>query len=142
MCRLYGVSAAGFYAWKQREPSVRAMEDERLMRECGIRACSVSLYRRMPGTARFYGSIGCQVHERPITGPDQVWVSDVTYLKVSGQWRYLATVMDRYSRRVLGWAQAIRSRQPRQGTIPHSDRGAEFLAYAFRRQLNTAGLVQ
>ena len=196
MCRLHGVSAAGFYAWKQREPSARAVEDERLvgqirqvhqdsrqtygsprvhaalkqqgeqagkrrierlMRQRGIRACSASLYRRMPGTARFYGTIGCQVHERQVTGPDQVWVTDVTYLKVSGQWRYLATVMDRYSRRVLGWAlsaeksarvvsralsQAIRSRQPPVGTILHSDRGAEFLAYGLRRQLNRAGLVQ
>jgi putative transposase len=196
MCRLYGVSAAGFYAWKQRDPSARAIEDERLaeqirqvhldsretygsprvhaalkqqgeqaskrrierlMRERGIRACSASLYRRMPGTARFYGTIGCQVHERQVTAPDQVWVSDVTYLKVSGQWRYLATVMDRYSRRVLGWAvsaeksvqvvrraltQALRARQPAAGTILHSDRGAEFLAYAFRGQLHRAGLVQ
>ena len=196
MCRLYGVSAAGFYAWKQRDPSLRALEDERLaeqirqvhqdsrqtygsprvhaalkrqgesagkrrieriMRQRGIRACSAGLYRRMPGTTRFYGSIGCQVHEREVTAPDQVWVSDVTYLKVSGQWRYLATVMDRYSRRVLGWsvspekstqvvkaalAQAIRSRQPTHGTILHSDRGSEFLAYAYRAQLDRAGMVQ
>lgn len=196
MCRLYGVSPAGFYAWKQRDPSARSIEDERLvgqirrvhqgsrqtygsprvhaalkrqgeqagkrrierlMRERGIRACSASLYRRMPGTARFYGSIGCQALEREVTGSDQVWVSDVTYLKVAGQWRYLATVMDRHSRRVLGWAvsaeksgqvvrraltRAIASRRPAQGTILHSDRGAEFLAYALRRQLTRAGLVQ
>lgn len=196
MCRLYGVSPAGFYAWKQRDPSARSVEDERLvdqiqrvhqdsrqtygsprvhaalkkqgeqasrrrierlMRERGIRACSAGLYRRLPGTARFYGSIGCQIHEREVTGPDQVWVSDVTYLKVSGQWRYLATVMDRYSRRVLGWsvseqksgqlvrralARAIHARRPAEGTILHSDRGAEFLAYGLRRQLNRIGMVQ
>jgi putative transposase len=196
MCRLYGVSAAGFYAWKSRSASDRAVEDERLaaqirqvhadnrqvygsprvhqalrqqgelvgkrrveriMRERGIRGCAANLYRRLPGLTRFYGTIGCQVHEAAVTAANQVWVSDVTYLKVAGRWRYLATVMDRHSRRLLGWAlsadkgvqvvrralsAALRTRQPTAGTIFHSDRGSEFLAYGLREQLQQAGLVQ
>jgi transposase InsO family protein len=196
MCRVNGVSPAGYYAWKRRPVSLRASEDqrlehqirqvhehsrqtygsprvhealcrqgevagkrrvERIMRERGIRGCAADLYRRMPGTARFFGTTECKAHQINVTAPDQVWVSDVTYLKVSGQWRYLATVMDRYSRRLLGWAlsqekgqavvqralaAAIRTRQPRPGTIFHSDRGSEFLAYEVREQLSKAGMVQ
>ncbi len=196
MCRLYAVSPAGFYAWKQRSPSQRAVEDERLaqsirkvharsrqtygsprvheslrrrghavgkrrveriMRERGIRGCSADLYRRSPGTGRFFGTINCKAHQATVTAPDQVWVSDVTYLKVSGQWRYLATVMDRHSRKLLGWAlspekgqavvqralaAATRGRRTTAGTIFHSDRGSEFLAYDVRQQLHRAGMVQ
>jgi transposase InsO family protein len=111
----------------------------------------------MPGLGRFFRREGdCSLLvNRSITAPDQVWVGDVTYLKVSGQWRYLATVMDRYSRRILGWSlgmqrtsqltrralrQALVARKPEAGTIFHSDRGVEYLGYDFTRALTRAGL--
>jgi putative transposase len=129
---------------------------ERLMREHGIRACSASLYRRLPGLGRFYASVGNRVQELAVTRPDQVWVTDVTYLKVNGAWRYLATVMDRHTR-LIGWAlaaeqsaavvrralqQAIRRRRPPTGTFVHSDRGVEFLADTTKQTLQRSGLVQ
>jgi transposase InsO family protein len=111
----------------------------------------------MPGTRRFFGEIPNRVLEVTTTALGQVWVGDVTYLKIGCGWRYLAVVLDRHSRRVLGWRlglrrdlrltmgalnRAVARRRLPPGLIFHSDRGVEYSAYAFRARLATLGITQ
>jgi len=127
------------------------------MREAGLKGRSARIYRRMPGTRRFFGDIPNRVLEVKTTAPGQVWVGDVTYLKVGSGWRYLAVVLDRHSRRVLGWAlrsrrdlaltlkalnRAVSRRRLTSGLIFHSDRGVEFSAYALRARLAALSIIQ
>ena len=130
---------------------------ERIMRENGIRACSADLYRRVPGSTRRYLTANNEIYRKSITQVNQVWVGDVTYLRMNGQWRYLATVMDCYSRRLIGWAygrertaqlairalrKAIKLCPPSEHTVFHSDRGSEYVAYPYQRVLSQAGIAR
>jgi putative transposase len=73
--------------------------------------------------------------------PDQVWVTDITYIRTHEGWLYLAAVMDLYSRRVVGWSMqptlarelvldsllmAVWRRRPKSEVILHSDQGVQF----------------
>lgn len=144
-------------ALRRRGAAVGRRRVERLMRENGIQSSAHKLYRRMPGLARFFTSGENKAHALEVTRPDQLWVGDVTYLKAGGEWRYLATVMDRCSRRILGWSygyektaaltaralrQALKTRRPTEGTIFHSDRGVEYLASGYRELLSRNAIEQ
>ena len=80
-------------------------------------------------------------------GQDIAWVGDVTYIKTWQGWAYVATVIDCFSRRVVGFAiadhmrtgliiealrMAVLHRNPPSGVIFHSDRGAQYTSYEFR----------
>ena len=88
------------------------------------------------------------------TGPNKLWVADITYIPVTSGFLYLAVVLDVWSRRVVGWAMssslatplvlaalemAIRSRQP-SGTVHHSDHGCQYTSVAYGQRLVDAGL--
>jgi len=90
------------------------------------------------------------------TAPDQVWVSDITYLRTEQGWDYLATVMDLYSRRIVGWAMqstlersltlralemAVAQRRPGPGLIHHSDRGSQYACEDYQKALQRRGLL-
>ena len=90
-----------------------------------------------------------------LTGIDQLWVADITYLRLAEQFLYLAVVLDAYSRKVVGWAlderldtglaiaalrQAIDARQPAPGLVHHSDRGVQYASHAYVRLLRDHGI--
>lgn len=129
----------------------------RLMRENELVARSAAIHRRRPGLNRFFSKITNRICDLEATGPDQIWVGDVTYLEVNGVWRYLAVVLDLYSRRVVGWSlsrhrdaslslaafkRATAKRLDIGGLYFHSDRGAEYVALRYQRWLEERGVIQ
>ena len=87
-------------------------------------------------------------------GLDQVWVADITYVRLLEQFVYLATLMDAFSRRVVGWClsreidrhlvltaleRALATRQPSAAWIHHSDQGVQYVCSAYAQRLLSAG---
>lgn len=130
---------------------------ERLMRVNGMNGRVVRVTRRQPGLKRFLvGSPNLLLEAGRPTAPNQQWAGDLTYLKLGSQLRYLAVVLDLYSRKVVAWAlgkqrpaeltsrilkEAIAKRQPEAGLIFHSDRGIEYRAFDYQKLLKKHGLV-
>jgi len=91
-----------------------------------------------------------------LTGPDQLWVADITYIRLQNEFVYMAVVLDAFSRRVIGWAlnqslrstvavdalqQAIKTRQPQSGLVHHSDRGVQYASSEYTDLLRQHGAV-
>jgi transposase InsO family protein len=196
MCRIYGVTRGGYYAWRKRPKALRTRENERLiekiqaihqdsdrsygsprihaaltqagecisenrtarlMRAHQVQARVTKLYRHNPAHHAFFAGVPNESLGQLADQPNRVWVGDVTYLKAGGVWLYLAVVMDKYSRRIVGWAvskertamlvlkalnRAVQARRPSPGLIFHSDRGIEYASYIHRDRLTQLGFVQ
>ena len=69
-----------------------------------IVALSMRGYRAKVNVHALYSRHPNRLWTTTVTKTNQVWVGDITYIKVAGTWRYLAIVMDRYSRRIIAWS--------------------------------------
>jgi putative transposase len=129
----------------------------RLMRGAGLRrrarrrfrVCLTDSNHHLPIAAnRLLGS-------RQPTQPDAVWVADITYVPTSEGWLYVAGVLDRCSRRCVGWAMsdtlatslplaaldmALTQGRPPGGLVHHSDRGVQYASTDYRQRLAAAGV--
>jgi putative transposase len=196
LCRVMQVASSGYYAWRRRPESRRAMANRvlaaqikaahtRSRKTYGRRRIHAQLRReriscsrnRVARLMRQNGLCGLRRrafrvttnsrHSFPVAenllardfrapAPDQVWVSDITYLACEEGWEYLATVMDLHSRRIVGWAMqstlersltlnalemAIAQRRPAAGLIHHSDRGVQYACGDYQAALQRHGMV-
>jgi putative transposase len=129
----------------------------RLMKQAGMRGLCPRRY--VPRTTQ-------SQHDQPIapnrlaqapppTGPNQAWVSDLTYVDTAQGWLYVAVILDLWSRRVVGWStgptlqsplvvaalqMALRHRHPPRGLLHHSDRGVQYASAQHRALLAAAGI--
>lgn len=130
---------------------------ERLMREGCLVGKAGLVHRQKPLPLNSCIQVeNIQRHIGQPTKPNQQWAGDVTYLRLNGEWQYLAVVIDLYSRKVIGWSlsnvrtvaltlaalnKAVRYRKREAGLIFHSDRGSEYGAHAYQNRLRKLGIT-
>jgi putative transposase len=128
----------------------------RLMRENDLGARRKKRFRK---TTDSNHSFPCPenlvAREFTVSAPNQVWVSDVTFIPTRERWLYLAVTLDLYARKVVGWGMgtendtdlvlralgmAVKNRRPGAGLIYHSDRGSTYAATDFSEELRRLGM--
>jgi putative transposase len=129
----------------------------RLMRLDGLAGCHPKRFRKTTDSAHPHPIAPNVVARRfTATAPNQLWVTDITYVRTWEGWLYLAAIIDVFSRRVVGWAMAdhlrtelildalamaLGERLPGVGLVHHSDRGCQYASGEYRKMLKARGIV-
>lgn len=127
----------------------------RIMRVAGLQGVSRRRGVRTTWRSKEDAPAGDLVNrEFTATGPNQLWVADITYIPTWAGFLYLAVVLDVWSRRIVGWSMrthlrtdlvlealdmALEQRRP-ESVIHHSDQGCQYTSYAFGKRCEAAGV--
>jgi len=128
----------------------------RIMRDQGLQARQSKLFRRTTDSEHGF-AVAENLLERDFhtQRPNQVWVTDLTFIRTRDGWLYLSAIIDLYSRAIVGWAMgdridtalclralnmAVRFRRPRPGLVHHSDRGVQYASHAYQKALARYGI--
>jgi transposase InsO family protein len=113
----------------------------RIMREDNLLALQPKCFRVTTNSSHNFEIYLNLAARMKLTGINQLWVADITYIRLKAEFVYLAVILDGFSRKVVGWAldrtlgmqltvgaleQAIERRQPQPGLVHHSDRGLQY----------------
>lgn len=141
---------------KEEGTAVSRKRIARLMREAGLagvsRRKSFRTTRRDPAARPAPDLVD---RKFAATGPNQLWVADMTYIPTMAGFLYLAVVLEVWSRKIVGWAMssrlatqivldalamAVEQRRPAEGVIHHSDQGCQYTSIEFGKRCREAGV--
>lgn len=130
----------------------------KIMKKNGIKAKTKRKYRATTDSRHSFSvAPNLLAREFKVAQMNRIWVGDITYIWTREGWLYLSTVIDLYSRRIVGWSvdkritkdlvinslqQAYNLRKPQEGLIYHSDRGSQYASDEFKNVLKSIGAVQ
>ncbi|MDA2241146.1 IS3 family transposase [Bacillus cereus group sp. Bc222] len=126
----------------------------RIMKEQGLQSRTVKKHKATTNSKHSY-PIHDNVLNRQfkVEKPNQVWVADITYVSTKEGWLYIASLMDLYSRKIVGWhadrtmtkelvlkalQQAYFRQKPKGSVLHHSDRGSQYASNDYQNQLHVA----
>jgi transposase InsO family protein len=170
-----GVKSAIHQAYKSSRQTYGSPRIHAALKAQGVNCCENTVAKFMrqdglkarPRRSRYKVKTTDSSHSLPVaenklareferTTPNQAWVSDITYIPTDEGWLYLATTLDLYSRRIVGWSMnermtsdlviealqmGIVQRNPPKGLMHHSDRGSQYASGAFQQMLAAHGMV-
>jgi transposase InsO family protein len=130
---------------------------ERLMQELNICAVAKKKYRATTDSKHTQPVAANHLNRNfRVNKPNQVWVADITYIYTQEGWLYLSTIMDLYSRKIIGWSlknritldlviealnMAIKQRKPSSILLLHSDWGSQYASYCYQVLLKRYGIL-
>lgn len=128
----------------------------RIMRENDIRGKKFRRYKKHRPQHHIADNSSNLLRKRePVTTINQVWVGDITFIRVGDEWNYLSVVMDLYSRKIIGWSfakqrsaklvtevvyKALKENTTTSETICHTDQGCEYSSHLYQDALKENGL--
>lgn len=130
--------------------TVNAKRVLRVMREAALLCQRKRRFVTTTDSRHGLGHYPNLVRNREVAGPNQVWVADLTYIRLPTTFCYLATILDAFSRRLVGWElssridtdltlaaldHAIAARSPAPGLIHHSDHGVQYASHRYVARL-------
>lgn len=151
------------YGWPRMTPELRrrgwAVNHKRvyrIMREDNLLCLRRRKFVRTTDSAHPFPVYPNLARAMAVTGLDQLWVADITYIRLRAEFVYLAVILDACSRRVIGWAlgrsleddlalealrQALDQRRPAPGLVHHSDRGVQYASGDYTDLLRAHGIT-
>jgi putative transposase len=128
----------------------------RMMREDNLLAVQPRTFRVTTDSAHDLEVFLNLARRMKLTGINQLWVADITYIRLQHEFVYLAVILDAFSRKVVGWAldrslatrlalsaleKAIAARQPPPGLVHHSDRGVQYASVEYVKLLQAHQMI-